>query len=345
MYRYPFLTLLVCVLVSATSTIGLGQTSETNPLFKEAKVKNYLPHMSWKEVEEALERTDMVIIPVGSIEQHGKHLPLGTDTYGAIEASKLIAQKTDVLVAPAVFAGLSEHHMGFPGTLTLRPETFEAVVFDAAKSLIHHGFTKIMIYNGHGGNTTSVTNVIQKINQTTPATAVFLNDLAVPEDEDPEPAIPYDWHAGEGETSYMLYMTPSLVDMSRAEKPVLTFPPIVERSKRAGIATYNSYSGLTCSVRKPPERRPAPEKCPISAFSLQVIPTMRRWTGDGKVPKEWSKPPLSLSRRGKRLLIELASDRVTGDFHGFCYDRLHTLLMVFEYFVGISDNRKYGNSE
>ncbi len=234
MYRPTVLTVVVCVLISAISTIGLGQTSETNPLFKEAKIKNYLPHMSWKEVEEALERTDMVIIPVGSIEQHGKHLPLGTDTYGAIEASKLIAQKTDVLVAPAVFAGLSEHHMGFPGTLTLRPETFEAVVFDVAKSLIHHGFTKIMIYNGHGGNTTSVANVIQKINQTTPATAVFLNDLALPEEEDSEPPIPYDWHAGEGETSYMLYMTPSLVDMSRAEKPVLTFPPIVNKIQESG---------------------------------------------------------------------------------------------------------------
>jgi len=234
MCRTTLLTLLVWVLVSTTSTVGLGQTSETNPLFKEAKVKNYLPHMSWKEVEEALERTDMVIIPVGSIEQHGKHLPLGTDTYGAIEASKLIAQKTDVLVAPAVFAGLSEHHMGFPGTLTLRPETFEAVVFDAATSLIHHGFTKIMIYNGHGGNTTSVANVIQKINQTTPATAVFLNVLALSEEEDPEPPIPYDWHAGEGETSYMLYMTPSLVDMSQAEKPVLTFPPIVDKIQESG---------------------------------------------------------------------------------------------------------------
>lgn len=231
MYRRLYL---MYFLVLATSSIAVGQTSETNPLFKEEKVKNYLPHMSWQEVEEALERTDMVIIPVGSIEQHGKHLPLGTDSYGAIEASKLIAQKTEVLVAPVVLAGLSEHHMGFPGTLTLRPETFEAVVFDAARSLIRHGFTKIMIYNGHGGNTTSVKNAIEKINQNTAATAVFLNDLELPEEEDPEPPIPYDWHAGEEETSYMLYMTPRLVDMSQAEKPVLTFPPIVEKIQESG---------------------------------------------------------------------------------------------------------------
>lgn len=233
MYRRPDLTLVWCLVVLMSASVVLGQASGTNPLFNEGKIKNYLPHMSWKEVEEALERTDMVIIPVGSIEQHGKHLPLGTDSYGAIEASKLIAQKTEVLVAPAVLAGLSEHHMGFPGTITLRPETFEAVVFDTAQSLIHHGFTKIMIYNGHGGNTTSVKNVIQKINQTTAATAVFLNELEVPEEE-PEQPIPYDWHAGEGETSYMLYLTPSLVDMSRAEKPVLTFPPIVRKIQESG---------------------------------------------------------------------------------------------------------------
>jgi creatinine amidohydrolase len=217
-----------------SSSVVLGQSSVTNPLFSEDKIKNYLPHMSWMEVEEALERTDMVIIPVGSIEQHGKHLPLGTDSYGAIEASKLIAQKTEVLVAPVVLAGLSEHHMGFPGTITLKPETFEAVILDAAQSLIHHGFTKIMIYNGHGGNTTSVKNVIQRINQTTAATAVFLNELELSEEEEPEPRIPYDWHAGEGETSYMLYLTPSLVVMSRAEKPVLTFPPVVQKIQESG---------------------------------------------------------------------------------------------------------------
>jgi creatinine amidohydrolase len=221
---------LVFILVSPASFGGpLQLEGPTNPLFKEAKVKNYLPHMSWKEVEEALQETDMVIIPVGSIEQHGKHLPLCSDICAAIEMCKLIAQKADVLVAPAVYAGLSEHHLGFPGSITLTPETFEAVVYETALSLIGHGFKKIMIYNGHGGNTTSVINIIQKINQNTLATAVLLNDLELSPEENPEEPIPFDWHAGEGETSSMLYLAPSLVDMSQAEKPVLTFPPIVQK--------------------------------------------------------------------------------------------------------------------
>ena len=228
-----FMVLIAALSMLALFTGGMAlanpQEGATNPLFKEDKIKNYLPHMSWLEVEEALKRTDMAIIPVGSIEQHGKHLPLGTDIIAVTERAKLIAQETDVLVAPAVVVGLSEHHLGFPGSLTLTPATFEAVLYEVAQSLMHHGIDKIMIYNGHGGNSISVTNVVQKINQTTSATAVFLNEITLPPEANPEPPIPFDSHAGESETSTMLYLAPSLVDMSRAEKPVLTFPPVAQR--------------------------------------------------------------------------------------------------------------------
>ena len=207
------------------SIVASAQEANVNPLFTEKRVKNYLPHMTWPEVEDALKRTDVVIIPVGSIEQHGKHLPLGTDSYGAIEVCKLIAQRAEVLVAPVVLAGLSSHHMGFPGTITLTPETFEAVVYETALSLIKHGFRKILIYNGHGGNAVSVANVIQKINQTTPATALDLDKVQVPRKEPLYPPIPFDVHAGVGETSEALYLFGSLVDLSKAENPVLTFPP------------------------------------------------------------------------------------------------------------------------
>jgi creatinine amidohydrolase len=208
------------------ATAGFSQ--ELNPLFSEKKIKNYLPHMTWLEVETALQRTDMVIIPVGSIEQHGKHLPLCTDIQGVMEECKLIAQKTDVLVAPVMWVGVSEHHMGFPGTMTISPETFEAVVLESALSLIRHGFKKFLIYNGHGGNNTAVNNILHKINHNTEATAVSLNAVEPPREEsDALPQI--DWHAGVGETSWMLYLANNLVDISMAEKPVLTFPPEVHK--------------------------------------------------------------------------------------------------------------------
>lgn len=220
-----FSTVLALAIGLGLGIMASAQDADVNPLFSEKKVKNYLPHMTWPEVEEALKRTDVVIIPVGSIEQHAMHLPLGTDSYGAIETCKLIAQKAEALVAPVVLAGLSSHHMGFPGTITLTPETFEAVVYETALSLIQHGFRKILIYNGHGGNAVSVANIIQKINQTTPATALDLEKVQAPRKEPLYPPIPFDVHAGVSETSGALYLFGSLVDMSKVENPVLTFPP------------------------------------------------------------------------------------------------------------------------
>ncbi len=229
------ITLLMLGLGCWLSLAASAQDTNVNPLFTEKKVRNYLPHMTWLEVEEALKRTDVVIIPVGSIEQHAKHLPLGTDTYGAIETCLLVAQKSEAVVAPVVLAGLSSHHMGFPGTITLAPETFEAVVYETALSLIKHGFRKVLLYNGHGGNTEAVANVIQKINQTTAATALDMEKIYAPLKEPLYPPIPLDVHSGVSETSGALYLFGNLVDMSKVENPVLTFPPamrqFMERAK------------------------------------------------------------------------------------------------------------------
>lgn len=202
-----------------------GYADDVNPLFQQKKIKNYLPHLTSKEFANLVKKTDMAIIPVGSVEQHGEHLPLGTDFYSANETAKLIAQKTDVIVSPVLFLGLAKYHMGFPGTMTLSPETFEAVLFESALSLISHGIKKIMIYNGHGGNNQSVSKVVYKINQNTGAVAVWLNNINPPPDPDPVKYPLFDWHAGVSETSEMLYLTPELVVMSRAYKPVITLPP------------------------------------------------------------------------------------------------------------------------
>jgi len=220
--------------VLVLSAVAAAQNPDSNPLFGDKRIKNYLPHMTWVEVEQALTHTDAVIIPLGSTEQHGRHLPLGTDSFEAVETAKLIAQKADVLVAPVVLAGLSSHHMGFPGTITLTPETFEAVVYETAQSLIRHGFRKILIFNGHGGNAVSVAAIIQKINQTTGATAFDLGKIEVPRKEPLYPPIPWDVHAGVEETSMMLYLAGSLVDLTKVVNPVLTVPPDVAKLDALG---------------------------------------------------------------------------------------------------------------
>jgi creatinine amidohydrolase len=194
----------------------------------ETRVAYYLPHMTWEEVEQYLRTSDMVIIPVGSIEQHGKHLPLGSDTIAAVETSMRIGQKTGVLVAPILLAGVSEHHMGFPGTISLAPATLEAVLYDTARSLIAHGFKRIMFYNGHGGNETTVTNVVYRINRETAATAIDLWRIDLPPTDPRLKDVKLDYHAGVEETSMMMYLAGGLVQMSKAENPTLTFPASVQ---------------------------------------------------------------------------------------------------------------------
>ena len=95
----------------------------------------------------------VVVLPLGSVEQHGNHMPLGTDTLLA-EAVSLAAAHVagDVVVLPPPWYGFSAHHMRFPGSITLSAETLMAVVGDIVAALVRHGFRRILIVNGHGGN-------------------------------------------------------------------------------------------------------------------------------------------------------------------------------------------------
>ena len=148
---------LAMALSVASVSASLAQApSPVNPLWHEQKVKNYLPHMTSPEVRDLLTRTDMVVLTVASLEQHGLQGPIGTDYLSVVERAKLIAQKTDVLVAPILFPGNSPYHMAFPGTITLPAETIQLVYFQAAQSLIASGFKRFLFLNGHAGNASIV---------------------------------------------------------------------------------------------------------------------------------------------------------------------------------------------
>lgn len=202
-----------------------------NPLWHEQKVRNYLPHMTSPEVADLLTRTDLVILPVASLEQHGLHGPIGTDFLNGLERAKLIAQKTDVLVAPILFPGNSPYHMAFPGTITLPAETIQLVYFQAAQSLLAHGFKRFLIMNSHGGNASIVQYVVDRINQETAGIAVELDAAAQPfVKRATRPGAPaFDRHGGVGETSRSLYLTPNLVNMGVARTAPLTLRPHLEK--------------------------------------------------------------------------------------------------------------------
>lgn len=222
-------TLLAFVLCTATWI----SHAQTNPLWTEKKVKNYLPHMTVPEVNDFLTRSDMVIIPIGALEQHGYHLPIGTDFINGVEQCKLIAQQRDILVAPVLMAGQSPYHMGFAGTITLKAETIIQVHLEAVQSLLKHGFKRFIILNAHTGNTAVSTLLVDQINQTTPGIAVLFEQAIAPFRErptgPPRPATtPFDRHGGTGETSSSLYHMPTLVQLDKAVAAKLTLPPHLE---------------------------------------------------------------------------------------------------------------------
>jgi len=200
--------------------------AQTNPLWTQEKVRNYLPHMTVPEVDAFLEKSDMVIIPVASLEQHGNHLPIGTDFINSVERCKLIAQERDVLVAPVLMVGQSPYHMGFAGTITLKAETIIDVHLQAVESLIRHGFKRFIIMNGHGGNRAITTLLVDQINQTTAGVAVEFGEAVRPFMEPSE--VPrsevLDRHGGTPETSSSLYLMPSLVQLDKAVPAKLTLP-------------------------------------------------------------------------------------------------------------------------
>jgi len=212
-----------------------------NPLWHEEKVKNYLPHMTWPEVQDLRTRTDIVIIPVASLEQHSLHMPIGTDFLNGLERAKLVAQKTDALVAPILLPGNSPYHMEFAGTITLSSQTIQQVYFEAAQSLMKHGFKRFAFLNSHGGNQIITRYIADRINQETEGTAVELGEAAAPfeprapRSPDTTPQL-FDRHGGVGETATSLYMFPNLVNMSAARTAKLTMPDHLERMLREVVA-------------------------------------------------------------------------------------------------------------
>ena len=119
--------------------------------------------LSWPEVEAYLETSKTVLIPIGSTEQHGPNGLLGTDAICAEVIGRRAGEEAGILVAPTFNVGQAQHHMAFPGTITLRPSTMIAAMVDWARSLARHGFERLYWLNGHGGNIATMTAAFSEI--------------------------------------------------------------------------------------------------------------------------------------------------------------------------------------
>ena len=175
-----------------------------------------LANLSWPEVLDVRDQVELVLIPVGSNEQHGPNLAVQMDGAGAFEFSRRASARMAprLLVAPSVPIGVSHHHMNFPGTVTLTPDTFIQVIVEIIQSLQHHGFERFMIVNGHGGNIAAMD--IAAVRARSELEVPFVGactfysffDQAV---KDRYETTAINGHACEIETSIAMYMMPEIV--------------------------------------------------------------------------------------------------------------------------------------
>jgi creatinine amidohydrolase len=122
-----------------------------------------LQHLTWLEAERQLARSPGILMPIGSTEQHGPNGLIGTDALTAEAIAVAAGDAADILVGPTIHVGMAQHHMGFVGSMTLRPATMIAVVRDHVMSLVHHGFTRFLFVNGHGGNVATLSAAYAEI--------------------------------------------------------------------------------------------------------------------------------------------------------------------------------------
>lgn len=178
--------------------------------------------MSWPEVKENLSKIKVAIIPTGSCEQHGPNGTFEVDTARAYEVAKMLAARTyPVSIAvPPVLYGISSHHMNFPGTITMRPETFMSVCMDVVDSLYQHGVRKFLFINGHGGNGGALRVLLSEIRDAyEDAAAAMASPTQVASDVVAQKCkSPITGHACESEISQCMYLAPRAVKQGALEK-------------------------------------------------------------------------------------------------------------------------------
>lgn len=198
-----------------------------------------LARMTWRDAKDALAEARVAIVPVGSTEQHGPHMTLDTDSAIAEAFARLIAEQlgNDAILCPTLRLGMSEHHLAFAGTLTLRAPTLLALIADVVESLAHHGMKRILLVNGHGGNQDALRLAARAAQRdgvsavSSVMWAVLTADLIAQRAATHRHA-----HACDIETSVALAIAPEVVLHERIEAPAALPPaPLAEPGARYEI--------------------------------------------------------------------------------------------------------------
>lgn len=196
----------------------IGGAHTTSPVAWMAK--------SYQEITAIAEQNgSLLIVPVGSLEQHGYHLPVSTDTLladaVAHAGAEEVHESVPILVTPAIWSGRSPHHLPFGGTISVETTTLLSLFSEIAETALDNGFDAILFLNGHAGNMPAISSAISDIGDAHPdcealgLTYFHLAETAVDEIRDSDPGGIS--HGGEFETSLLLHLYPELVDEERIE--------------------------------------------------------------------------------------------------------------------------------
>ena len=219
-----------------------------------------LQHQTWQEVERYLGRSNGIILPIGSTEQHGPNGLIGTDAICAEVVARGIGEAADALVGPTIGVGMAVHHMGFAGSMTVRPSTLIALIRDYVLSLARHGFRRFFFVNGHGGNIAALNSFLPDFARKT-GLKVYMatyfdlvsSDLA-PLLEDQKTV----HHACEVETSLMMVIAPDTVKHDRLPEAFGLLNGDPRKAFKAG--TFHSFKDITSSGVVGDARRASREK-------------------------------------------------------------------------------------
>lgn len=173
-----------------------------------------LAELTWVDAKEAITKAQVALLPIGSTENHGPHLPLGTDWFTAQRIAEEAGEKGRWLVLPGVPIGVSEHHRQFWGTLWVSPDVLRDYVVAVARALANHGMRRVVFVNGHGGNRSALIEAARLLREEGIYAYIHTWWYGIAELLEklfPEPAA----HAGPVETSAILAIDPSLVRKDR----------------------------------------------------------------------------------------------------------------------------------
>ena len=200
--------------------------------------------LTWAEMNGAIARQPVVVLPTGSTEQHGRHLPLDVDLFlcesVCLEAARRAAGAA--LVLPPVPYGLNLHHIDFPGTIHVEPEVFIAFCLNVTKSVAYHGFEKILLVNGHGSNAPLIDLVARRTTLETDSLCAATTYLSLAAEAFREVAdTPVMAHADEIETSLYLHLAPERVRMAEAGAGTDIMGCYLSSDSTSPLVRFNDY--------------------------------------------------------------------------------------------------------